>query len=205
MRQKEIIFAAIILSKVFTPFYLPLVGLVSLMVFSYLSLLPWLYKLFLVTLFLTFTVLLPTALIGFYRRYHGWTLIQLGARERRMIPYIISIVSYFSCYYLLSIAHVPHFIGSILIAALMVQIVCAVANVAIKISTHTAAIGGVAGALMAFSLIFSFNPVWWLCVVLVLAGMVGTSRMLLRQHSLSQVIAGFLLGMVSSFVTVLLF
>jgi membrane-associated phospholipid phosphatase len=67
-----------------------------------------------------------------------------------------------------------------------------------KISTHTAAIGGVAGALFVFGEFFAFNPVWWLSLVFVLAGLLGTSRMILRQHSLLQVVAGFIVGLVCS-------
>lgn len=77
-----------------------------------------------------------------------------------------------------------------------IQMICAIINVWWKISTHTAAIGGVAGALVSYSMAFSFNPLWWLCLVLVLAGAVGTARMILRQHTLSQVVMGFLIGIV---------
>lgn len=204
MKEKEIIFTAKVLSVLFTPFYLPILGLLILFIFSYLSLLPLTYKLFLLLMYL-FTVFLPTALIRFYRCYQGWTLIELGSRERRAIPYVISIFSYLLCYYIMAATHVPHFMGSILIAALVIQVACAIINLFIKISTHTAAIGGVTGALLAFSVIFSFNPVWWLCIVLLLAGMVGTSRMILRQHSLRQVVLGYLAGVACSFVSVLLF
>lgn len=205
MKEKEIIFTAKVLSVLFTPFYLPILGLLILFIFSYLSLLPLTYKLFLLLMFYLFTVFLPKALIRFYRRYQGWTLIELGSRERRAIPYVISIFSYLLCYYIMAATHVPHFMGSILIAALVIQVACAIINLFIKISTHTAAIGGVTGALLAFSVIFSFNPVWWLCIVLLLAGMVGTSRMILRQHSLRQVVLGYLAGVACSFVSVLLF
>lgn len=205
MKEKEIIFTAKVLSVLFTPFYLPILGLLILFIFSYLSLLPLTYKLFLLLMFYLFTVFLPAALIRFYRRYQGWTLIELGSRERRAIPYVISIFSYLLCYYIMAATHVPHFMGSILIAALVIQVACAIINLFIKISTHTAAIGGVTGALLAFSVIFSFNPVWWLCIVLLLAGMVGTSRMILRQHSLRQVVLGYLAGVACSFVSVLLF
>ena len=205
MKEKEIIFTAKVLSVLFTPFYLPILGLLILFIFSYLSLLPLTYKLFLLLMFYLFTVFLPTALIRFYRRYQGWTLIELGSRERRAIPYVISIFSYLLCYYIMAATHVPHFMGSILIAALVIQVACAIINLFIKISTHTAAIGGGSGALLAFSVIFSFNPVWWLCIVLLLAGMVGTSRMILRQHSLRQVVLGYLAGVACSFVSVLLF
>ena len=90
MKEKEIIFTAKVLSVLFTPFYLPILGLLILFIFSYLSLLPLTYKLFLLLMFYLFTVFLPTALIRFYRRYQGWTLIELGSRERRAIPYVIS-------------------------------------------------------------------------------------------------------------------
>ena len=54
--------------------------------------------------------------------------------------------------------------------------------------------GGVAGALFVFADIFGFNPVWWFCLVFLLAGILGTARMILRQHSLPQVVCGFAVG-----------
>ena len=188
---------------VFTPFYLSLVGLIALFTFSYLSLMPWAYKLTVLTLVYLFTILIPTLLIHFYRNYHDWTLIELGKKGRRVVPYLLSIVSYFVCYYVMHRFNIPHFMSNILMAALIIQILCALINVWWKISTHTAAIGGVMGALQAFAVIFGFNPIGWLCLVLILAGMVGTSRMILRQHSLRQVCYGFLLGLVVAYGVIL--
>jgi membrane-associated phospholipid phosphatase len=185
-----------IVSLVFTPFYLPLVGLLTMFLFSYLSLYPWLFKLRILAMVLLFTIMLPTFLIRMYRRYNGWTLIELGQKERRMVPYIISILCYFACIYLMELVHVPHFMVSIVIAALTVQIVCALVNMVWKISTHMAAIGGFAGALFVFADAFGFNPVWWFCLLFIVAGLLGSSRMILRQHTLSQVVAGLLVGMV---------
>ena len=204
MKEKRIIFAAKVLSVIFTPFYLPLLGLAILLAFTYLSLLPFMYKLLLLLAFWVFTVFVPTMLIRLYRRYQGWSLFEIGNRERRVIPYVISIVSYLFCYYLMSAAHVPHFMGVVLMAALVIQVVCAMVNLFIKISTHTAAIGGVVGAIASFSLILGFNPVWWLCLAVFIAGLVGTSRMILRQHTLREIVLGFLVGVVCSFVSVAL-
>lgn len=192
-----------VLSMVFTPFYLPIVGLVVLFFFSYLSIFPWSYKLNVLLMTYLFTILMPTVLIHLYRRYQGWNLIELGRRERRMVPYIISILCYFTCIYVMERLHMPHFMGSIIIAALLVQIVCALTNVWWKISTHTAAIGGVGGALFAFAEYLGFNPVWWLCLVFFVAGLLGTSRMILRQHNLAQVVAGFWVGFVCSALAIL--
>lgn len=199
MKEKNIILAARVMSMVFTPFYLPLVGLIALFVFSYMSLMPWQYKLTVLLMVYVFTILLPTLFIHAYRRYQGWTSRDLGRKERRMVPYIITIICYFTCYYLMSVVRIPQFMADILVAALAIQVVCAIINVWWKISTHCAAIGGFEGALIAFSVLFSFNPLWWFCVILLIAGMVGTSRMILRQHTLAQVTAGFLVGLVMGF------
>ena len=80
-REKQIILAARIMSMVFTPFYLPIIGLIVLFVFSYLSMFSWNYKIQVLLLTYLFTILLPTLLIHLYRRYQGWNLIELGDRK----------------------------------------------------------------------------------------------------------------------------
>ena len=203
--EKKIIWTSKLVSMLFNPFYLALSGLIILFLFSNLRYLPWSYQLNVLFMVYLFTILFPTMLIRLYRRYQGWNLMELGRKERRMVPYIISILCYFTCYYVMSALRMPHFMGSILLSALMIQVLCALINVWWKISTHSAAIGGVAGALIAFSVFFFFNPIWWLCLVILLAGVVGSARMILRQHTLSQVVSGFLLGFCSALFVVLFF
>ena len=203
MKEKKIITTAKVVSIVFTPFYLPLLGMIALLVFSYLNMLPTYYKLSLLTIIYFFTVLLPTYLIHLYHRYQGWSPLQLGQRERRIIPYVISILCYFTCFYLMNLFNMPHFMGSILVAALAVQTFCAIINLCFKVSTHTSAIGGLTGCMLAFSFIFNFNPIWWLCLLVFLGGMVGSSRMILRQHNLSEVVSGYVIGAFAAFTTIL--
>lgn len=183
MKEKNIIFTARIMSMIFTPFYLPIVGLIALFIFSYMSLLPMIYKLVMLAMVYLLTVVAPSLLIHLYRLCQGWTSHELGRKERRLVPYIISIVCYFACFFWMEYRNTPRVISIIVVVALTIQMVCALINIWWKISTHTAAIGGVAGGLVSYSIAFSFNPLWWLCFVLILAGAVGTARMILRQHS----------------------
>ena len=182
------------MSMIFTPFYLPIVGLIALFIFSYMSLLPMMYKLVMLAMVYLLTVVAPSLLIHLYRLCQGWTSHELGRKERRLVPYIISIVCYFACFFWMEYRNTPRVISIIVVVALTIQMVCALINIWWKISTHTAAIGGVAGGLVSYSTAYSFPPLWWLCFVLILAGAVGTARMILRQHSLSQVVTGFLVG-----------
>lgn len=203
-RKRTILISAKYISLAFTPFYLPLMGLMALFLFSYLSILPMIYKAMVMVLVFLFTVLAPRALIYLYQRYQGWSILKLISREGRMVPYVISISCYFACFYVMNLMHIPHFMSSIVVAAIAIQIICALINNRWKISTHTAAIGGTTGAVAAFSIIFGFYPLWWLCLLILLAGVVGTSRTLMRQHSLGEVTGGYIIGVAVGFIAVMM-
>ncbi len=204
MKSRNYILMAKAISAVFTPFYLPVVGLLAVFSLSHLSVLPLTYMTMVMGIVIICTVIVPQLLISLYRHYNKWTPVELGQRKRRAVPYIISICSYLLCNYILTNLHIPHFIRSIIIMALIIQVVCAIVNKWWKISTHTAAIGGVAGALQPFSYVLGFNPTWWLCIVIIISGMLGTSRMILRQHTLGQVVGGFFVGFACAIVGALI-
>ena len=56
--------------------------------------------------------------------------------------------------------------------------------------------GGLVGALIAFSYLFYFNPAIPVCILILLSGALGTSRIILRQHTVAQVFVGFAVGFV---------
>ena len=188
-----------LISLVLTSFYLPFVCVLVLGVlfsFSYLSLLPLPYKMTVLAVVIGFTIALPMFFIITHlaMRVEQWTARELGQKHLRMVPYFFSLTGYGACVWVLQSMNVFHFILSIVVATMIVQAVCTVVNIWWKISTHTAAIGGIAGALVAFAEVLGFNPVWWLCATLLLAGVLGSASMFVRQHSLAQIVAGFATG-----------
>ena len=187
----------------FAPFYLPVLAFLILFIFSYMKLLPLNYKLFILSIVYVFTVVLPLLAIYAFRRLNGLHRRQMTKREMRTIPYFIIIACYGCCLYLLARMHMPHVMISILAGAFILQIICAFINNWIRISTHSAAAGAMVGALLAFSIIFFFDPTWWLCLTLLIAGCVGTSRLILRQHVLHEVNLGLLIGLVCGFLCIL--
>ena len=75
------------------------------------------------------------------------------------------------------------------------MILCTLINFKWKISTHVASSGMMVGGLLSYSFIFNFNPVWWLCFFILLSGMLGTARIIVKQHTLLEVLAGFIIGL----------
>ena len=192
--MKQLLLIAKVLSTVFRPSYYPTVGTLFLLFFTYLNLFPQDSKLFLLVLVFLFTVGFPALGIFIYRRLHHWSALELRKHHKRAIPYIIHIFCYLCLMHIFYVFHIPHFLMALIGISLLIQCVCVVVNVWWKVSIHSAGTGGVIGALMIYSIIFGFNPIWWLSLAILVSGCVMTSRMILRQHTLAQVLGGTLIG-----------
>lgn len=203
-RNKLLILSAQAVSLLFSPFYMPVIAFGVLLFFSYLSYTPWSYRLGILATVYLFTVILPRLCIFAYRKINGWTRHQMGRRERRFVPYIISIFSYGLLLYLMDLHRMPRFTLGVIVCALAVQTVCALANTFLKVSTHAAASGAMIGLLLAFSLLFHFDPTFWLCCCTILNGLVCTARLILRQHTLMDLWAGTLIGILCGFFSITL-
>ena len=202
--NKLLVLFAQAVSLLFSPFYLPTFAFLALLFFSYLRLMPWSFRLTVLLVVYLFTVVLPRLCILLYRKINGWTRHQMGLRERRFVPYIISILSYGLLLYMMDLYRMPRFTLGVIVCALSVQVVCAVTNIALKVSTHAAASGATIGLLLAFSLIFHFDPTLWLCLCTLLCGLVCTARLILRQHTLADLLAGTIIGILCGFFSITL-
>lgn len=202
--MKQLLFIARIFSTVFRPSYYPTVGTFILLCFTYLSLFPWAFKLWILALVYTFTFCLPAIGIYIYRRLNGWSTYELRKRHKRAVPYIVSICCYLYLMHIFHITHIPHFLMAIVGISLLIQCTCVTINLWWKVSTHSAGSGGVIGAIIAYAAIFGFNPIWWLSLAILVSGCVMTSRMILRQHTLWQVLGGTLIGIVCGIVGTIL-
>jgi len=112
----------------------------------------------------------------------------------RVLSLIISAVSYYLGYQLLKRLPVFPVYNILLIGAVLVQLALLPISMRWKISMHTAAIGGLIGGILGLSFRIQENPVQLLSLLILAAGLVATSRLILQKHTESQVYAGFLTG-----------
>ena len=204
MKNKLLIRIAKVMSTLFMPLYAPMWVFIGLFLFTYLRLLPWGYKIFIISIVYVFTVFMPTVGITLFRLFKKWTHLELSHREHRHMPYVVALLSYTACLVIMTRINAAMFFRGVVMAALVSQIICVIINVWWKVSTHMVGIGGLVGALNAFSILFFYNPVWPFCMLLLLSGVLGTSRIILRQHSLAQVLTGFGIGYVCAMVFILI-
>ncbi len=184
-----------ILSGVFTPFMVPTLTLLLLFFCTYLYILPMVYKLVVLGLVFCFTALMPMLVIYLFQKANGWGIKELGHRKKRFIPYMLTILSYVTCLIAMHRMHLPRYMSGTIVAALFCMVLCTLLNFRWKVSTHVAGSGMLIGGLLAYSLLFNFNPIWYLCITILLAGILGTARIIVKQHTLFEVFAGFMTGM----------
>lgn len=196
--DKTLIRTAKVISAVFTPFSIPFLAFLVLFIFSYLRIMPLQYKLIVLGVVYCFTILMPTLTIFIFRKINGFSPEELVERKRRYIPFILTITSYVFCLLMMHRLNIPWYMTGIILSALVVMIICVIVNLKWKLSEHMAGAGAVIRGLVAFSALFSYNPVWWLCLFILVAGVLGTARIILRHHTLGEVMGGFAVGLICS-------
>ena len=194
-RTGRLFTTARIISAIFTPFMVPFIAFFLLFFFTYLNITPLKYKIIVLSMVYCFTILLPMLSIYLFQKINGWGIKELGIREKRFIPYGLTILSYVGCLLTMYRIHLPRYMSGIIVSTLLCMVICTIVNTKWKISTHMASGGMMVGGLLSYSFIFQFNPIWWLCAFILLNGMVGSARIIVRQHTLNEVEGGFFVGL----------
>ena len=196
IEDKSLIKIARLVSAVFTPFSIPFLAFLALFLFSYLSIMPIQYKLIVLGIVYCFTIMMPVLTIFIFKKINGFSAQELGERKKRYMPFFLTIISYVFCLLMMNRLNIPWYMSGIILAALIMMIICVIVNLKWKLSEHMAGAGAVIGGLVAFSALFGYNPVWWLCGFIMVAGVLGTARIILRHHTLGEVLGGFAVGLV---------
>lgn len=196
--DRTLIRTAKVISAVFTPFSIPFLAFLFLFIFSYLRIMPLQYKLIVLGVVYCFTILMPTLTIFIFRKINGFSPEELAERKKRYVPFILTITSYVFCLLMMHRLNIPWYMTGIILAALVMMVICVIVNLKWKLSEHMAGAGAVVGGLVAFSALFGYNPVWWLCVFILVAGILGTARIILQHHTPGEVMGGFIVGLTCS-------
>lgn len=145
--------------------------------------------------------------------------IELPDKQDRIGPYIISGIFYLWLFRnLLTNTLIPNIYTSFVLGATIALFVAFFANIFSKISAHAAGMGGLVAmiyiTLLTFPEYASFSiPLFngqtleitlsaLLITVIVLAGLVGASRLILDAHEPSDLYGGYLVGFIAQFIAI---
>lgn len=194
-----------LLSAIFHPLLILTLGMLVLFNSgSYMDLLPYEAKKVVVIIIFASTFLLPLTFFPFYLYQGIISSVHMHTNDERKIPYIITTVIYFLCYFLLHHIGAPRLITHFVLGASIALAVLVGINFFWKISAHMTALGGLAGGITSLVFLLQVNLHTYFLITVLVSGLVGSSRMLLKAHSFLQIAAGWLMGFAVMFFTLTL-
>ena len=145
--------------------------------------------------------------------------IELRDKQERIGPYIITGVFYLWMYRnILDNPNIPIAFKIFVLGATIALFVAFFINLFSKISMHTLGMGGLLAMIIITMFQYSHGSFWvnlslfkfqmsmtqLLIIVIVLSGLVGTSRLFLKAHQQQQVYGGFVVGLLSQFIAMMI-
>ena len=149
------------------------------------------------------TAFFPAFTVFLLKQLGFATSIRLKTQKERIIPIIASMVFYFWIFYVAkNQGDNPTELVQMLCAVFVSSIIALTANNFMKISLHGIAMGVLSGFFL-YQAWISFIPMGLpLMVAILITGMVGTARLILGEHDYKELIAGYLTGLISMVIAV---
>lgn len=185
-----------LISSVFHPVYYPVISLVILFFTTFLEYMSIPGKIIILCLTALFTILLPTLLTFLYRWVFSISPQKFLQRHERFVPYLIHLLCYNILLHFLQHLQVHGLVLDVVIVSILIQIACTLVNCFWKVSMHAAGAGGIIGFVVTHGVLLNYTPVLPVIISILVCGLVCSSRLVLRRHTLAQVNVGALMGLI---------
>lgn len=125
--------------------------------------------------------------------------LQIPERTERIAPYLLTLIYYGMMWYLLQRTPLHWTISAVFIGVFIALLLTTLITVRWKISAHMVGIGGVLGALCGLTALHDLNAFLVITGLILIAGLLGTTRLLVTDHSPAQIYAGTAVGMICTY------
>ena len=198
-----------ILSTVFHPFLVPVYCCLLLFAFHHFRYVnvPYKQKVVTVGIVFCFTFLNPALAIVIMNKLELVDSVNLRKQKDRILPYIAGLTfSIWLTYMAIKPGNHPivpydKLFMHTMLAGTISLILSFLGNIVLKTSLHMLGMGGLVGFLMFTAQYAEVDTQWLFVGSLLMAGAVGSSRIILKAHQPAEVYCGFFLGWVSQFLS----
>lgn len=163
---------------------------------SVLCLLPYGTRVSVLLVCMGITCIIPIIFLSVLRHFKLVKDLHVEKREQRSIPYLFAALCYGVAAYYLYYCHSPQWFIMFMVGSAIAVLIMALINLKWKISAHMAGIGGVVALVYQIHVqgLSAFDLMWLLCIIIIVAGALGSARLVLRRHDAWQVLAGAVVG-----------
>ncbi len=126
--------------------------------------------------------------------------IQLKNHKERIVPIMATMIFYFWAYWVVkndTSLQAPTLLKSLFLGSFWGIILLFMANIFVKVSLHATAIAALPGLLLVLLFVSSVNMLMPLSFAIILAGIVGSSRLYLSAHKASEIWFGYIIGILT--------
>lgn len=125
----------------------------------------------------------------------------LSSKKDRLVTFLIVLFCYGFLLYYFALPNIPIWFYMTLTIPFIILLIGGFITFFWKISTHMLSLGGLIGATLGLSYyVLNINPYGLFIVLFILAGCLGTSRLILQKHTPPQVYSGFVVGLIISII-----
>ncbi len=195
------------LSTALSPLLMPTYGVFMVLWVSVLCLLPYGTRVSVLLVCMGITCILPLIFLSVLRHFKLVKDLHVEKREQRFFPYMFTALCYTVAAYYLYYCHSPQWFVMFMVGSAVTVLIMALINLKWKISAHMAGIGGVVALVYQIHVqgLSAFDLFWMLCITIMVAGLLGSARLVLNRHDAWQVLAGVVVGFLSVSLTMRLF
>lgn len=151
------------------------------------------------------TFMFPAIALLLMRKLDFIDSLELPDKKQRIIPLVATIVFYVWAFLAIKKLNFPFMVGIFMLGSVVSLFLAFFINIFSKISLH---IVGISGALTAIMLLVFISPAdvsYYFLLLIVLTGAVATARLYLNAHTIKEVYAGFIVGMIGQIFGLILY
>ncbi len=184
------------MSTALSPLLMPTYGVFLVLSVSVLCVLPYGTRVAVLLVCMGITCIVPLIFLSVLRHFKLVKSLHVDVREQRLIPYLFTALCYAVAAFYLYYCHSPQWFTMFMVGSALTAVVMALINLKWKISAHMAGIGGLIALIFQIHVqdLSAFDLFWIMCLIIILAGVLGSARLALRRHDMLQVLAGVVVG-----------
>ncbi len=150
-------------------------------------------------------VLIPAALMPFFRFRNLISSWYIDKREERTIPLMTITILYAITSFILTKLQIPVFFKAYIYSMTLLSLILLAVNMRMKISAYSTGAGALVSVVLALSLRMSVALPLYLAGSVLISGVIISSRLRLNAHDDREVYYGFLIGLAVPVSIMLLF
>ena len=151
--------------------------------------------------YILFTVIAPIAMYSIFLKLNIIKTIQLDDKKERNMPMILMAIFCFLLFYTFNSIQVvlPKYVYGLCLAGGIIITLFSLLNIYFKISLHATGVGILTGFIFAYISEQLFFQLWILILVLLVSGIVLSSRLDHNKHNSIELISGYFLSFIITF------